>query len=64
MTRIRTTRQAKRCRAIALWRRQEHVTTMAESYESAVFNEHEMNREYAEAFLAKREQIHRDERES
>ena len=58
--RIRTTKQARECRAVAEWNAAEDTSVMAEFDFSEVWN-HEMNRERAQAWLAKRAQLKRDQ---
>lgn len=61
MSRIRTTKQARKCRVIALWRREENTRGgMAEEIDFGALWDHELNREMAAAFLAKRQQLRED----
>ena len=61
MSRIRTTRQARKCRVIALWGREESTRGgMAEEIDFEALWDHELNREMATAFLAKREQMNQE----
>jgi len=63
VSRIRTTKQARKCRTIALWRRDENTRGgMAEEIDFEALWDHELNRQMATVFLAKRDEINQDQR--